>query len=60
MFFFAKKDPPGVDSKVRGGFKKKKKKNGITQRFYVHFGQIFWGGETQGGGDSEDITVCAR
>ena len=56
-FFFAKKNPPGVNSKVGGA----SLKNiyiyiyiyipGITQRFYAHFGQI------GGGENSEDITV---
>ena len=52
-FFFAKKDPLGVNSKVWGGFFKKEEKQstGITQRFYAHFAQIWGGGELEGGGE---------
>ena len=46
--FFAKKDPPGVNSKVGGGSLKKyinRNSSGIAQRLYAHFGQsFFWGG----------------
>ena len=41
----------------------KKKKNGITQRFYAHFGKnkigggLKAGGELKGRGNSENITV---
>ena len=62
--FFAKKDPPGVNSKVGGRiFKKEKGSPGITQRFYAHFGQIWGGGgDSRGGagGNSEDITVYEK
>ena len=45
--FFAKKDLPGVHSKI-GGILKKKNPPRITQRFYAHFGQIWRGGNSEG------------
>ena len=59
-FFFAKKDPPGINSKVGGGSLKKERKrpHEISQRFYARFGQnVFWGGELKRGGNSECITA---
>ena len=46
--FFAKKELPGVNSKVRRHLKKKKKKNGITQRFYAISAKCLGGEELRG------------